>query len=115
MNVEKSCWGHVAFTGYGRCPETGSRLTRDLWKQIARDAGFHPVKRVGYETRFLVCEPTFDSASVSRAKQLGVKIISYETFHGMCKNLPNNSVEVENEPTPIDTSQMEHIEGWGCF
>lgn len=109
--------GSVVFTGRGIDPGTGKLRVREDWCALARSKGFsaHPKDKVDRHTTYLVASED-DTVKARKAREHGTQVISYNDFYAMCKGgAAPASFNAAPPPAPIDTSAMEHVEGWGMF
>ena len=109
---------NVVFTGKGMDPLTGKLRIRDEWEALAQAKGFYPQKKVDRNTDYLVASRT-DTTKAAAARNFGTQVITYQDFEQMLRGQApvstHNSGRAFVPPKPIDTSEMEHIEGWGMF
>lgn len=74
--------GKVCFTG--KTPDnTGSR--DKFWKPLAEQSGYEMAGSVTKDVSFLVTnDPSSTSSKMKKARDLGVQIMDYEAFQGLC-------------------------------
>lgn len=108
----------VVFTGKGMDPLTSKLRTRGEWEALAHAKGFFPQKKVDRFTDYLVASRT-DTSKARDAQAFGTRVITYDQFEAMLRGQAPISTHNSGGPapviTPVDTTGMEEIEGWGLF
>jgi hypothetical protein len=109
---------NVVFTGKGMDPLTGKLRVRDDWENLAQAKGFYAQKKVDHSTDYLVASRT-DTTKAAAAQRCGTKVITYDEFEAMLRGkaavTTHNSGRAFVPITPIDTTELEDIPGWGLF
>lgn len=107
---------NVVFTGKGLDPRTGALRTRPEWTALAHAKGWGVHDKVRFDTDYLVAS-RHDTTKAADAAARGTKVITYKEFEHMLRGaipvVPSMSGVAP--PTPIDTTEMEDIPGWGMF
>lgn len=108
----------VVFTGKGMDPLTSKLRTRSEWETLAHAKGFYAQNKVNVLTDYLVASRR-DTSKARDALAYGVKVITYDEFEAMLRGkmevTAHNSGGSVPVFTPIDTTGMEEIDGWGMF